>query len=164
MVGTPLQLLAEVIRNQMSLTDDQVYLWDQKINIPTDSRLYVAVSSSTPKPFGNSSVINSAGMELQSANFQALVGIDILSRSNEALLRKEEVILALGSIYSQQQQQINSFYIAKQSVGFVNISEIDGQAIPYRYNILISIQYMVQQSRAGSYFDNFATPQVVVEA
>ena len=140
LIGTPLELFCDVIQRKMNLGQGQVYLFDQKINIPTDSRLYVAVGVTSCKPFGNSNRLNASGFEDQSANFYSTLDINILSRGPEARDRKEEVILALNSIYSQQQQEQNGFYIGKISTSFVNLSEIDGSAIPYRFVISVALQ------------------------
>ena len=54
-VGGVLELICDIIQNYLSIPSDHLYLWDQKINMPTDSNLYVAVSMMTCKPFGNNS-------------------------------------------------------------------------------------------------------------
>lgn len=161
LIGTPLELFCDVIQNQMQLSQGQVWLWDQKINIPTDSRLYIAISMLTCKPFSNINQLDSEGNAVQVVNMGADLDVNILSRGPEARDRKEEVILALNSIYSQSQQEVNSFYIGKISTGFHNLSEIDGAAIPYRYVISVRLQYFVQKTTGVPYFSEFTTPSIV---
>lgn len=161
-VCAPIELVCDVIQNQMSLGVGQVYLYNQKLLIPTDSALYIAVGVLSCKPFGNNrSYVSGSGSSLQqvqSTNFQATLSIDIMSRNTQALLRKEEVILALGSSYAESQMELNSFYIAPISSSFINLSEIDGAAIPYRFNISVNIQYLVQKTTATSDFTDFEQP------
>lgn len=166
MVGTPLDLLCDIIQKEMNLDQGQVYLWDQKINIPTDSRLYVAVGVLSCKPFSNNvrTKDSMSGLDAgQYANFLSTVSIDILSRGPEARLRKEEVILALNSIYAQSQQEINSFYVAKLTTAFVNLSQIDGAAIPYQFNLSVNMQYCFTKTKAVPYYDQFLPASVTTE-
>lgn len=165
LVGTPLLLFCEVIQQEMGLANGRVYLWDQKIMQPTDSGLYIAVSVLRPKPFANTNKFNADGTSTQSVNMYADLQVDIISRGPEARDRKEELILALNSNYAQSQQEINSFYIGKLPPGaqFLNLSNIDGAAIPYRYAIGVSIQYFVTKVKAVPYFDTFVTPVPEIE-
>jgi hypothetical protein len=106
--------------------------------------------------------------QFQVLNVMATVDLDIISRSNEALFRKEEVLLAINGLYSQAQQEANSFSVGRLSPGsrFTNLSMIDGAAIPYRYRISVNMQYAVTKQSTAEYFDNFPTgnPQVVVNS
>lgn len=165
-IDSAIQLVCDVIQNQLNLQQGQVYLYNQKINIPTDSRLYVAVGIISCKPFSNTNKYDGSGSNsnaVQSTNFQALLSIDILSRGLDALNRKEEIIMALMSNYAESQQEINGFYIGKISSGFVNLSDIDGAAIPYRFNISVNIQYQITKTVGVAYFDTFTMPPSVTE-
>ncbi len=160
-VGSALQLVCEIIRREMGLNNNQCYLWDQKFDIPTDYRIYIPVSVLRCKPFGNTNKWDDAS--LQSLNMHATLSVDILSRSIEALNRKEEVLLALNSDYSRQQQAANSFYVAQLSTEFVNLSQVDGAAIPYRFNISVGLQYFFTKVSNVPYYDTFAQPEIETE-
>ena len=163
---TALEYFCDILQHEMGLDNGQVYIFNQKLMIPTDGKLYIAVSVISEKPFSNTrEMVSTTGgglIEQLSSNVLATLGVNILSRSTEALDRKEEVILALNSIYSQQQQETNGFHIAHVSSGFNNLSEIDGAAIPYRFNITVNVQYKVLKKSAVSYYDRF-TKQVVID-
>lgn len=165
-VNYPLSLVADIIQTAMGLGQGQVYLWDQKINIPKDSRLYIAVSQLTCRPFGNHVSYNGSGsmlIAIQAVNMYAQVTIDILSRGPDARDRKEQVLLALSSPYAQQQMELNSFYVAPLSTAFVNLSQIDGAAIPMRYQITVGLQYFSQLITNPPYYDSFTPPTVTDE-
>lgn len=163
LVGTPLLLFCDIIQNQMGLANDHIYLWDQKLFQPTDSSLYVAVSVLSCKPFGNSNTHDSSGNSVQTINMYAQLQLDIISRGPEARDRKEEVIMALKSDYSESQQEANSFYIGSlpAAAQFRNLSSIDGAAIPYRFAIDVAMQYSVTKTQTVPYFDTFSTEQVI---
>lgn len=166
LIGNALLLLCDIIQREMSLDAGQVYLYNQKIDIPTDSKLYIAVGVETCKPYTNMLIPDGSGSGLtavQQTNFMATCSIDIFSRGLQARDRKEEVILALQSIYAQSQQETNGFYIAKISTAFVNLSQVDGAAIPYRFNISVNLQYAVRKVKQVPYFDTFTEPDVTSE-
>lgn len=158
LIGLPLLLFCEVLQRELGLANGRVYLWDQKLMQPTDSGLYVAVSVPSAKPFSNVNRQSTNGLNSeQFVSMLATLDIDIISRGPAARDRKEEVILAFNSIYAQQQQEANSFYIAKLPPGsrFLNLSNVDGAAIPYRYRISINIQYAFKKTSALPYFSTF---------
>lgn len=160
LVGSPLLLFCEILQRELGLAEGRVYLWNQKIMQPIDSGLYIAVSIPFAKPFANNNRAAAVGSDLQEQQYvsmMATLDIDIISRSEEALYRKEEVLLALASTYSEQQQTANGFYIAKLPPGakFLNLSQIDGAAIPYRFKISINMQYCYSKAKAVSFYDDF---------
>jgi hypothetical protein len=166
LVGYPLMLVCDIIQNCMGLSGSQVWLWEQKIFIPTDSQLYVAVGVQSCRPFSNRPSYSgggSAGAPLtatQSVNMQATLTIDILSRGPIARDMKEQVLLALSSPYAQQQMELNSFLVASLSTGFVNLSQVDGAAIPYRFQILVALQYFSTLTTQPAYFSSFGSVAV----
>ncbi len=167
LVGTPLLLFCEIIQRELNLTNGRVYLWDQKINQPSDSDLYVAVSFPSPKVVAN---VNrwqgddgaTAEVAVQYVLMAGMADIDIISRGPAARDRKEEVVLALNSTYAQKQQDACSFYIGKQPTRILNLSNIDGAAIPYRYRFSVALQYAFTKPKANDYFGDFplATPTI----
>lgn len=170
-IGTALELLCDVLQNQLSaspmnLLPGRVYLWDQKINEPTDNAPWIAVSLLTCKPFGNNiTYASDSGLSsVQSVNMQGTVTIDIISRGPAARDFKEFVLMALNSVYSEQQQEANSFYIGRIPTSFVNLSQVDGAALPYRYQISVAIQYCVTNNISVQYFNDFDTSEIVVNS
>lgn len=164
MVGTPMLLFCEIIQSEMGLPNGRVYLWDQKINQPTDSELYIAVSVPSCKPFGNVNSTSSDG--LNSEQFVAMLArmdIDIISKGPSARDRKEEVILALNSDYARRQGDANSFSIGRlpPDSAFINLSQQDGAAIPYRYKISVNMQYAFKKTKPAEYFDIFTLDTIL---
>lgn len=165
LVGDPLLLLCNILQIEMDLPADRVYLWDQKKNEPKDNGIYIIVSEMNPRPLANVNRLNSAGESEQYVVMNTIVQVDIKSRGPGARMRKEEIILALNSNYSESQQEKNSFQIGRIPPGkrFVNLSQIDGMAIPYRYTIDVSIQYAFKKSKAAPYFSSFPTASVLID-
>lgn len=167
LVATPLFLFCDILQTQLNLPNDHCYIWNQKVFQPSDSNLYLIVSMPAPKPFGNNLKPSADGSVVnQYVSMYARVNIDIISRGPAARDQKELVILALNSIYSQQQQEANGFYIGKIPVsgGFVNLSQIDGAAIPYRYQISFAMQYSVSLAQSVPYFETFNPSDVITDS
>jgi hypothetical protein len=163
LVGTPLFLVCDILQTQLGIANDHIYLWDQKVFQPTDSNLYLAIAMTAPKPFSNNNLPLSTGIQAyQYVNMYARLEIDIISRGPAARDQKELVLLAFNSVYSQQQQDANGFYIGKLPImgGFINLSQIDGAAIPYRYKISYAMQYQVNLTQSVPYYDTFQPQQI----
>lgn len=151
-----LGLLCDIIQTELGLADGRVYLFNEKINKPTDDGLFIPIVVHSVKPFSNTRRMTSSGdQSFQYANFKAMISINIISKGHSARDRKEEVLLALNSVYSQQQQELNSFYIAPLSGQFNNLSEEDGSAIPFRFVTDIVMHYQVSKTKSVSYYDTF---------
>lgn len=159
MVGGPLKIVADIIAKQMGLGADQVYLYNSKIKPPKDSRLYVSINQLTSRVFSSSNKQKN-GEEDLAANVFSPLDIMIFSRSTEALHRKEELVLALNSSYSEQQQELNSLKIGKISPAIVPVSQEEGAAIPYAFNITINIQYMVRKVGSYDYYDTLSLSEI----
>lgn len=162
LVGNAIELVCDVIQNQLGLAQGRVFLWNQKVFAPTDQGLWVAVAILSCKPYGNNRVIQGlspTGMnEIQSVNMQAMISIDAISRGPEARDQKEYIVMALKSLYAQQQQELNSFYIAPITTSFINVSQIEGASNLYRFNLSLMIQYLVIQTNSIPYYSSFTIP------
>lgn len=166
LVASPLQLVCDIIQKEMGLADGRVYLWDQKIFSPSDEGVFVVVGELTNKAFGSTCRTESDDFgcnEVQSVNMRALLSVDVISRGNAARNRKEEVLLAIASTYSQQQQEVNSFRVYPISTNFINLSRDDGAAIPYRFNLTVALQYFVSKTKAIPFFDVFSDAEITTE-
>lgn len=157
-VLTPLELVADIIKTSMGLSNGQVFLYNQKIDIPRDERIYIAVGIGQTKVFANNSKFigdDDTFEQSQYVSMSDMVTIDIMSRGPGALNRRGELAMALGSAYSKSQQEANGIALGRVPSNFVNLSQEDGAAIPYRFNISVTMQYSVKKVASVSYFDTF---------
>jgi hypothetical protein len=158
-------LLLQIIQSELGLANGRVWLWNQKVDEPKDEDLYIVGRVMSCRPFANRLDYDySSGVDaMQSVSMKSTLSIDIKSRGTEALYRKEEVVMALASQYAEQQQALNSFKIGKVPMDMPNIGEIDGSAIPYRFNITVNLLYSVSKTKAVGYFDDFQDVSVVTD-
>lgn len=166
-IYSAITLFADIIRHEMDLLNTQVYLYNQKIKVPEDEKIYIAIGIGNAKPFGNTQNLDGTGSglnEVLSANFMTTLSIDVMSRGSDARDRKEEIVLALQSNYSQQRQEKFGFYIAPLTGSFVNLSSIEGAAIPNRFSITCNIQYKAVKTKAIDYYETFPDVETTIEA
>ena len=92
--------------------------------------------------------------------------IDAISRGPAARDNRANILMALNSTYAEQQQEFNSFYIGKLPYGanFNNLSIVDGAAIPYRFQIQVTLQYFVKLVQSVNYYDTFNQPTVITNS
>lgn len=155
--------IAFILKAELSLDDSRVYIFNQKYNLPTDEGLLIAVGMESAKPFGSRSTVDGNGVETQTVNASAMLWLDLVSRDTSAMDRKEEVIMALGSQFSQQMQEKYSFHIGRlPPVPIANLSEIEGDSVPFRFKIMTQVQYLVKKTKPANYYSTF-TKSVTVE-
>jgi hypothetical protein len=162
-VGAPIQLICDIIQNQLQIPG-QVWLYEQKINIPTDSKTYITVGVRSRKTFANRPAYTGGSASFvasQSVNVVETLSIDLLSRSTLPLSDVDRVIMALSSPYAEAQMQLNSFYVGALPLSQVNVSGIDGPAIPYHLSLSCNLQYFSTLTSIPDYFSSFGTPEVV---
>jgi hypothetical protein len=163
LIGTPLILFCDILQNQLGLDNNHIYLWDQKLIEPKDYSLYIAVGVMNSRPFGNTNYWDGANQtSIQSINMLDTLSVDAISRGPQARDQRANILMALNSNYSEQQQEFNSFNIGLLPANsqFTNLSIIDGAAIPYRFRISINMQYFVTLTKNPPYYSNFQTVQV----
>jgi len=104
------QIIVNILKTEMNLPLDNVWLNNQNRKIAIDDGLYIAVGmvdsqvmSNTNTPYPTDEGMSERQQVLTRDNIQ----IDLLSKSNSALTRRWEVLAALKSVYSTQQQEEN---------------------------------------------------------
>lgn len=164
LVGPSLILFCDIIQKFMGLDPAHVYLWDQKALTPKDYGLYIVVSSENQHVIGNTAEYDpSTGDSLQHVNMYSMLALDLLSRGPAARDNKELVVAALNSTYANQQMETNSFLIGKIPTSFVNLSGLDGSAIPYRFRFNVGFQYSITKRLQNDYFTTIQTTAITTE-
>jgi len=176
LVGLPLMLFCDILAKGMGLDPSRVVLWNEKWFSPIDYGLWIVVSVLRCKPFSNireEAMVNGVFSQIQFTNMRATLDVDIVSRGPEARDRKEQVVLSLYTTYSEQQQEANSFSIARvpPNQQFIDVSErnlggvaIDGTAMPYRFRISVNMMYASASLITPiPFIDQFQTPQIFLD-
>ena len=155
---TPL-ILADIIKNEMSLQDGQIYIYNQDFKLPSTNGLFVVIQQESSELGASNTKTIVVDNVLKENTYQLVkeeYAINIMSQNAEARQRKEEVLLALVSTYSQQKQDLYQIKIAQSPTSFVNVSELEGGSMLNRFVINISVLSWYQKTKTIPYYDQFS--------
>lgn len=164
-MADPIKSICKILQTRLSLDNNQIWIYNQKRDIPNDFGVYFVVSYLGQRIIGNvrKEVATEQGLtEYQSVHSLAQYQVDVFSRNPKAREVRDMAIIALNSTYSQQVQEADGFQIGRNSFQVTNTSEVEGVAELSRYSISFNVTYMTQTSNSIDYFDTFAK-EVITE-
>jgi len=125
----------------------------------TTDKVQISVQTTNVQPVANSSKLDiSVTPPIERQYFSSLqtMQVDVMSANIEARTKSHEVILALESIYSQQQQEKYQFKINKNITGFNNVSEVEGESNLNRFALIFTAFTWKYKSKIiPDYYDKF---------
>lgn len=173
------QVIIDILKEEMNIDDNHIWIRNQNKKIPPEDGLFVVVGMVYSKTYGavTQYVPKTITPEEPAEPYEILeqqqsvqtvdsIQIDIVSRDNSAITRRWEVIAALNSLYSEQQQEGDSFKISHIPTNFVNSSSAEGGSNLNRFSIVVNcfVWYkkykdLVKDNDDGinSYYDSFTT-------
>ncbi len=164
-----INLIVGLIRDFCGLAVDQVTVYNQKWKIPNDERMYVSVGLLSETPYGtqksNREDVKDGRpvlIETLAVNIQETLSINVFSRSQAALNRKEEVLLAFSSQQAEQLCEANSIKLGELPVSFVDLSQPEGVARINRYGLTINALSSRKVERIVQYFDKFQPTGLII--
>ena len=161
----PIKLLVALILAEMELQPEQVTIYNQKFDIPTDERLYINLAVLGVKTFAARNhwapdPISGNLTEIQNINRQELISVLAYSRGPAARERNWEIPLVFSSIRAEQVMEANSFSIGRIPVAMNDVSEQDGTSRLNRYSFVIPLLSAYQKVKAVDYYDTFRGPLI----
>lgn len=165
-MAEPIKQICRILQNQLDIPEGNIWIYNQKRNIPNDFGTYYVVSYLGQRVISNirrEEATVDGLVEYQSLHSLANLMIDVFSRGKDAREARDNAIMALNSTYSQQVQEANGFQIARNSFQVTNTSEVEGVAELNRYSISFNVTYMSETRKSIDYFDTFSK-EVITEA
>jgi len=157
----PIKIVGDILKNCMSLTDDQIFIYNQNFKLPSTSGLFIVLQYNSSKNYSSTNEFIPAdeGVEGAQENIAMLTKeeytVNILSRDDSSRQRKEEVVMSINSNYSQNQQGLYQFQIAPITGNFTNVSELEGAAVINRFAINITLLAHYNKVIDTAYYDDF---------
>lgn len=153
-----LKTVCDILKVGMNLDNDQIWLYNQKVDIPNDKRIYVVVSLKKEEVFGNNIEFKETnGLdEVIWTNLVSDVGIELFSYNTNALNRRYEVLSSMRSVYSVQKQEELNFNIGRNPTVFLDSSFMSLTARLYSFYYEYRITHVEHSSRPVEYFDKFS--------
>lgn len=161
----PIQVLRDILVHEMGVDEERIMFYNQKWDIPTDSNLFMELEYKYGTPYSNRNslpIIKGVATEQGDVNMKEKYTIKIFSKDTSALARKEEILMALASIYSQQQQESNSFRIFP-IMQIQDVSEVEASARLYRYDIEVTVFAWYSKTKIQEYYNSLNVEVLVDE-
>lgn len=165
-MADPIKSICKILQRQLDLTDKQIWVYNQKRDIPNDFGIYYVVNYIGQRIIGNvrKEFATEQGLtEYQSVHLLAQYQLDIFSRDPKARGARDLAIMALNSTYSQQEQEKGGFQIARNSFQVTNTTEVEGVAELSRYSVSFNVTYMTETTKSIDYYDTFSKEVITEE-
>lgn len=154
-----IKVVCDIIQNQMGLQKDQVWIYNQKVDIPNDKRMYVVVSFDDEEVFGANlhNKNKEDGLDEETwLNVRTNISINTFSASLECINRKYDVLGALRSVYSLQKQEKMNMQISRVPRVCMNASFATPTQRLYSYHYEYSIMHVKKVSHNVDYYNDFS--------
>lgn len=154
-------VLCDIITHELGIDADRVVVYSEDFDPPKDDELYIVVSTRRGKPLSIQNYFDPTTNEEVggSVTFDNL-DIDITSKNREAIDRKEEVLIALTSFYSIEQQEKNGIKIFRPAE-IIDLSFIEAASAMKRFRISCIISNIKEIRKPADYFDKFRTTGII---
>jgi len=158
----PIKVLADILKAEMLLEDGQLMLGLENWTIPANTGLYIALFYGADSVVGAMSEFDDAlNTEIQSVAMLHTIHIDAMSFDESARLRKEEIIMALNSIFSNRHVSANLMQINSLPQSFTPLEELEETKQLNKFRITFSMNALHQKVKAVDYYDTFPDPTVL---
>ena len=157
------QYVVDILRKELNLDQQHIWIQSQNKKIPPNSNdLYIVVGVVDFLPISSKSYFKqiegsgeTAHIERQILYGRANVQIDIFSRSNEARMRRGEILMALNSFYSKEVQDSHHFRIFELPSTFLNLSGLAGGSDINRFTMRFYAMIAETKEKTSEYYDTF---------
>lgn len=161
----PIKVLADILKHEMGLADGQIMLGLENWAIPANTGLYVALFYGPDTTVGQTNEFDPATLdEIQSVAMLHSISIDAMSFDESARVRKEEIVMALNSVFAQQHVSANLMRIGELPQSFVPVPELEETKQLNKYRLTFSMNALHQKVKPVEYYDQFPDPTVVTNA
>lgn len=160
----PVKVIGDILKSELSLEDGQIMLANQLWDVPPTQGLYIALSYISSKAIGSNNYYDSdLDQEVQEITMHHLIQIDALSADSSARTRKEEILMALRSMYSEEQQGLNRLQIARIAGDFINASDLEATVRLQRFITTIAVTALSRKVKGATFYDDFSASGEFVE-
>lgn len=158
----PLAILVDIVKTYMGLSNNQIWQYNQEINIANSQSLYVVIHQIAKTPIStvsNFEIVEvdeeEIGRETISSMSKEIYSIEIASYDRSAILRQNEILQALKGGYSQNQQARYGFRIFPLPINFNNVSRKEGPNMLNRFMLDVALMVTRSSTRDLDYYTDF---------
>jgi hypothetical protein len=158
MTKTTPEIICDILQTTLKLSDDVIWIWNQRRAIPEDKRLYCVVGIIDVTPYSNSKIQTVVGehqYDSITTYVKETLSIDLFSYTTEAIEKYPNYIAALRSTYCVQQQELLGLKIADIPSTINEVSDIEGTALLYRMAITLQVLRKYDIIFENDYYNTF---------
>ena len=164
--NTTVQAILNILVEELQyvIPSSRIFIYNQEYVLEPTEYPWIFVKQLGSRVYSNqnSTFIDSSGNlnEQQDLLTQDIIGITIMSKNLQALQYKEAIPMALASLYSQQQQELLTFKIAR-IMQAQDLSQLEGGSMIYRFDWTLNVLACYQLIKTNTYLNNFETEVLV---
>lgn len=163
----PILILAQLMREEMGLKEEEVVVYNQKWRIPPTGDLFIVVKFDTSLLYAwtkdyDPNDPKGGLVSVQTMNAAETYTVTLYCSEATSRIRKNEVVLALSSDRSERYQEKYQLRIANLSNNFLDTSEVEATARLNRYDISFNVLTSYEKRTQVPFFDSFPTPPEIV--
>lgn len=159
------QIICDILKNGMSLADSQIWIYNQRREIPQDKKLYIVVGLLSSSVYGNTNLQSTDPLitnipETITQYVKETITVNLFSYTTEALERYPEVVGSMMSTYSQRTQEAQALKIFPIPTNVNDVSAVEGPSLLNRTSITLQVLRKYDMILNADYYDRI-TPGYV---
>lgn len=159
------QIICDIIKDGMSLDDSQIWIYNQRREIPQDKKLYIVVGLLSSSVYGNTALQSTDPLvtdmpETITQYVKESITVNLFSYTTEALERYPEVIGSMMSTYAQRIQEAQALKISPIPTNVNDVSQVEGPSLLNRTSITLQVLRKYDMILNADYYDRI-TPGYV---
>lgn len=159
--AVPREILQRLLVQYMQIDDSRVVFYNQEYDQPNDRGVYIIINTTQPEIVSVKTEFNPANNEETIfTTTHEMHHVDIFSKSEEAFLRKEEVVMSLYSQAAQNLANENGIRFHRPS-NILDLSAVEGAGGLHRYRISVIISSVRRKTTPVDIYDQFRISEVV---
>jgi hypothetical protein len=162
----PVKAIADVLQEELGIDDSHIMLSYEKWNIPKDPGIYIDVRYVSGRPIGNNNYFSGNLLdtdpqdEIQQTVMFYQIQIDVLSFDSSARTRKEEVYMALKSMFAQNAMYSDNLQISRMPAAFADASSLEESKMLNRFTMTIGVTALLTKIKTAKWYETFPDPQI----
>lgn len=152
-------IVREIIKDQLSLSEDQIWIYNQRIKIPDTKGLFISIARVGSKVYANNSSYTGKSEDLTESQYVSnleTISIDVLSQDTSALEYYSDVLMSLRSTKAQQMAEAYGMRFDSIPFSTADLSTQEGTSMIYRINISFPVYRTYYMTRTIDYYDSFS--------
>lgn len=152
-------IVRDLIKDDLSLSDDQIWIYNQRIKIPDTKGLFVSVSRVACKVYANNSAYTGSTEALTedlAVSTLETISVDLMSQDTSALENYPNVLMALRSTKAQSVAETYGMRFDSIPFSVNDVPSIEGTSMLFRIEINFPVYRTYKSTKDIDYYDTFS--------